>query len=193
MIFSAVSHWLERQDELTCAIHRVVVEEIQGSRDAPLSCVLHALRLDYPLLWHEHCGASIKARVAELFSVEFDDLSILFTGLFDEFNIRYFARSLPGYRVRIMHNVPLLEPASPFDAIQEREREIVFSYDGWPHFMVAWLLHLMALIRSRGEGETALQRELDRLRQLGAPTTEAVDLLVAGGWTPLSSPPWLPQ
>ena len=125
-------------------------------------------------------------------SVEFVELSAVFSVLYEEFNIRFFEGSLPPYRVKVMHNIPVprSRDTSPESAQVSMERqEIAILYNGWPNHMLGRLVGFMAYIRIGGE-PAALEHELDRLRGAGAPTSDEVDRLAKAGWTMYCGSPW---
>jgi hypothetical protein len=56
-----------------------------------------------------------------MFNSEFPELSALFSGLFDEFNCRFFAATLPAYTVRIVRALA--------DFYCEWEKQVVYEID----------------------------------------------------------------
>ena len=125
-------------------------------------------------------------------SVEFVELSAVFFVLYEEFNGRFFEGSLPPYRVKVMHSIPVprSRDTSPESSQVSIERqEIAILYNGWPNHMLGRLVRFMAYIRIGGE-RAALEDELHRLRVVGAPTPEEVDRLEKAGWRMLSASPW---
>jgi hypothetical protein len=87
-------------------------------------------------------------QVEQLLNNEFHELSDLFTGFYKEFNVRFFAGSLPACDVKIFHNVPLPKPLLEESVCRNHIREgwLAFAYNRWPEFMIADLLRAMAQI-----------------------------------------------
>ena len=196
VVFSTVGGWLERQDALTRTIHRVAVELIQEIGESPVSLLLDRLHYDYPDIWYEQCEGTIGGFASLMLASEFREVSGIFTALYAEFNARYFDACLPTYRVRVMRNIPLpYDPDHSFNpcSIDHRRQEIDLTYDGWPHFIVSRLVHLMAHIHAGPTHGTDWQLEVDRLFRIGAPTDEEIERLEAAGWRPYIARPWLPS
>jgi hypothetical protein len=192
LITTAVGRWLAQQDELTRALHQTAVETIQMCTDAPMEAFLIGFEGEYPVLFDSYGRRYIKDKAKGFLSVEFVELSAVFSVLYEEFNGRFFEGSLPPYRVKIMHNIPVprSRDTSPESAHVSIERqEIAIQYDGCPNHMLGWLVRFMAYIRIGAE-RAALEDELHRLRGVGAPTPDEVYRLEKAGWRMLSISPW---
>jgi hypothetical protein len=184
-VSSTVVEWLSRQDDVTKAIHRTVIDIIQDFGDADVDVVMKCLRIDHPNILDDYCECSVYARVRAFLRTEFKELSAVFSKRFDDYNIRYFGNSLPRYRVAVMRN--LLVPRqieTPFVRydINVRLRKIAMSYNGWPEEMLSMLLDRMCRLRTGASDEAAWGTEMNRLLSIGAPTYEAVDSLRKTGW-----------
>ncbi len=180
LITTAVGRWLTQQDELTRALHQTAVETIQMCTDAPMEAFLIGFEGEYPVLFNSYGRRYIKNKAKGFLSVEFVELSEILSVLYEEFNGRFFEGSLPRYRVKVMHNIPV--PTSRDTSVESthvsiERQEIAIQYDGWPNHMLRQLVRFMAYIRI-GDEPAALERELDRLRRVGAPTLD--DSLDAG-------------
>lgn len=183
-VLSTVVTWLSKQDDLTKAIHRTVIDIIQDYEDADIDVVMKCLRIDYRNILDDYCECSVYARVRAFLRAEFTELSAVCSKSFDDYNIRYFDNSLPRYRVAVMRNlfVPRLTETSlvRYD-INVRLRKIAMSYNGWPEAMLSMLLDRMCRLRT-GTSDAAWGTEMNRLLYIGAPTYEAVDSLMKTGW-----------
>jgi hypothetical protein len=163
--------WLAQQDDLTRAIHRLAVDEIQAGNGAPVWLVIEYLYKYHPEALSD-CPAAVAARVHALLSSEFNELSQLFSGLYQEFNIKYFGGALPVYRVRVMHSIPPpLPPYADGQICQWHigQQELSIEYDGWPEEMIARLVHLMTHIQIRCSHDTSFEGALSKAHELGAP------------------------
>jgi hypothetical protein len=170
-IRNTVASWLSRQDEITCAIHRIIVEAIQAGCEAPPLFVIQDLHDQYPEGWPDYCETAVAFRAAELLNSEFKVLSQLFSSLYEDFNRRYFGASLPVCHVRVMHNLPL--PEQPYTATEVcaqacRAGEILLHYHGWPKYMVERLVHMMVLIQCGPGHDADFETALTNVRCLGA-------------------------
>ncbi len=70
-VFSTLTKWLSKQDDLTKAIHRTVIEIIQDFDDADVDVVMECLRIDYPELLDGYCECYVYARVRAFLRTEF--------------------------------------------------------------------------------------------------------------------------
>lgn len=192
LIVTAVGRWLAEQDELTCALHQVAVETIQTVGDAPMGAFLTEFEAQYPVLFEDYGRRHIESKADAFLSSEFVELSALFSVFYEEFNVRYFEGSLPRYWVRVMHNVPIPEPPDPSLSyhVSVGRREIAIEYNGWPHYMLAYLLKFMASIRTGVARDAVIETELRRLQKIGAPTQDEVHRLQESGWKMFSAAPW---
>jgi hypothetical protein len=195
LTFAVVGDWLNQQDETTRLIHRAVVETIQMSSEAPLDYVLHEIHRDYPDEypdeWLPYDKGALPILVNEFLNREFQDLSDLFTRFYREFNVRFFAGSLPGYVVKVFHNFPLPIPITPSNVCRNQMRTgwLAFTYNGWPDSMIEDLLHKMAHISTDSDHGLAWQREMERIRQMGAPVRRDEEGPRLMEWNPVSPSP----
>jgi hypothetical protein len=196
LIISTVATWLAGQDDLTCAIHRVVVDTIQWACDAPPTVVIRTLIDEHPQIRADYDTWSVGARVHSFLGSEFTALSDLFTAFYEEFNLRFFGSRLPDYRVKVMHDIPV--PQQPYTAetickAEIRPDALLIQYNCWPEDMISRLVHLMAHIQTDCSHGPLWQEELSRLSGAGAPTDAEVKRLKTARWTPISASPWLPS
>lgn len=192
LITQEVGRWLAQQDELTRALHQTAVETIQTCTDSPMEAFLIEFEAEYPLLLNNWGRKYIEEKAEGFLNLEFIELSAIFAVFYEEFNSRYFASSLPRYRVKVLHNIPVPESLDArLESIQVNfdRRDIAILYDGWPEDMLGCLVRLMAYIRVGGQ-RSALEDELRRLQTLGAPTPDEVDRLKRVGWRMFSTSPW---
>ena len=192
LITQAAEQWLAEQDELTCTIHQVAVGEVQADADASLRFLLSSFRLFYPSMWRAYGRETITIRAAAFLASELAPLSMLLSAFYYEFNVRWFGGSLPAYRVKVMHNVPMPEKPENYtiSCVDTCRRELSVVYCGRPADMVAWLLRLMAHVRTGRWGKKAFENELDRLSKMSAPTQDNVERLQEAGWAFYSTAPW---
>jgi hypothetical protein len=202
LIFAVVAEWLSRQDETTRFIHRYLVETIQTSCDASVNLVLEMIREECPPEGQHYLDDELPLRfdelplrVKDLLSAEFQELSKLFTALYEEFKVRFFGGDLPACVVKVFHNLAL--PEGPVDPEAVCRNEIgpgwlALMYNGWPEHMITRLLHQMAHISTDIGHGLEWRSEISRIRQTGAPTDEDVERLGRMGWTNISASPWLP-
>jgi len=176
VLASAVA-WRQEQGELMQAIHSSTLFVIHEEGEARRESVMEALREEYSDLLLGYSEAETGAAVREFLESEFSDLSGIFAKLYAEFNERYFAWRLPAHRVIVMHAAPGAKLKSNLALVDEQLREIVIVYDGRPEEMVSLLLDTMAHIAAGADAESAWQKELARLYDLGAPTRRRVEEL----------------
>jgi hypothetical protein len=196
LIIKPVDEWLTGKSAIIRAIHDCVAETalISGFRcmDSFVLCFEH----HYPLLWDMFDRGYIKKLASLMFNSEFPELSALFSGLFDEFNYRFFGAKLPAYTVRVVRALA--------DFYCEWEKQVVYEIDvsdceltiqylQKPEVMIARLLDLMARIHVGIYRDEAWREDLQRLTRLGAPTSHELARLQEAGWTRFSAAPWFPS
>jgi hypothetical protein len=76
-----------------------------------------------------------------------------------------------------MHAAPEAKLTSNLARVDEKLREIILVYDGWPEEMVSLLIDTMAHIAAGSDAESGWQEELVRLYELGAPARQRVEEL----------------
>src|SRR5579862_2245924 len=149
LIMSTVSRWLAHQDDLVRALHHTAVETIQMCTDAPIDAFLIGFEAEHPRLFKTYGRECIKDEAQAFLSLEFTELSVVFTALFEELNCHSFAGRLPSYRVKVMHDIPAVGSFAKCleQQVSIEQREIAIQYNGWPEDMVRWLTTFMEYVR----------------------------------------------
>jgi hypothetical protein len=168
-ILAVAVQWREAQDEVLRSVHSaaIAVRQLgQVSRTSVIDC----LRQDSPGLWNSYSEEYITTSVATLLSTTVRSLSALFSGLYVEFNSRYFAGTLPTLSVRVTYSAT----HGPHNVPRVYANEIELGYNGWPEEMVALLLESMTLFAVNYD-EKRWAREIDRFRFSGVPVRDNLD------------------
>jgi hypothetical protein len=194
LIIKLVAHWLSTQDELTRATHHAAVETVQIAEFGCIDTFVMEFEDQYPLLWNTYGRNYIEQKATAFFSSEFLELSVLFSGLFEEFNYRFFETCLPSYRVKVVHGLPdwkfYWDEQVVYEIDTSHRKELTIQYNSWPESMIAHLVNLMAHVHVGLACDETFRSELKKLRVAGAPTSDEVWRLKEVGWTPLSASAW---
>jgi hypothetical protein len=176
-ILACAITWRENQSALIQAIHSSTLYVIHGVGEASLEPVIKALDEEDSGVQLDYSRSEIGSAVQELFDSEFLVLSGIFTKLFSDLKGHYFAGRLEVHRVIVMHAAPEAKLTSNLARVDEKLREIILVYDGWPEEMVSLLIDTMAHIAAGSDAESGWQEELVRLYELGAPARQRVEEL----------------
>jgi len=171
-ITDVVAVWLSHQEEITRAVHRIIVAAIQAGGEAPPLYVIQDLHDEYPDGWPDYCEAAVALQAIEILKSEFTPLSNLFSEFYNDFNVRYFGGSLPPSRVRVVHNLPLPDRPRTAEDVCARgiaDGEILLHYNGWPDNMLECLVHLMAHLKVGPAHGAEFDALMANANMLGAP------------------------
>ena len=180
MMTAIVEHWLSNEDELTYALHKAALETIDIAGFAPMGAFIINFGAENELFVEDFGRREIEDRADAFLRSEFYELSLLFSGLYDDFNRRYFDGWLPACHVKVIHSLPCPDYPTPEPMASEinfDRRDVAIQYDGKHEYMVSRLVTLMAYLRVGLDNDSALKQELKRLTRRGAPTPNEVQRL----------------